>query len=106
MGNIGFIHVVYFWMKPDVRPSDIEKLGEGIRTLAKIDTVSSIVIGQPAQTPREVVDNSYAWSLLVLFKDRESHDAYQDHPIHYAFVERYGHLWERVQVYDSIPEEQ
>lgn len=61
------------------------------------------MIGTPASTlEREVVDNSFHVSELMIFESIEDQDAYQVHPIHAKFVEEYSHLWERVVVYDMI----
>ena len=101
--HTGFIHMVYFWPNEGTTEADLKALHTGIKTLEQIETVAAMFIGSPAMTPREVVDNSYAWSLLVLFETKEAHDIYQDHPIHHAFVAACSHLWDRVQVYDSMP---
>lgn len=46
------------------------------------------------------MDNSYDLSELMYFDNIEGQNAYQVHPIHKAFVEKYSHLWEKVVVYD------
>jgi hypothetical protein len=97
-----FIHQVYFWLK---EPGDAEArrhLIEGLKTLTRIRTVRKYHIGVPAGTQRTVVDGSYDVSWLVIFDDKASQDAYQEDPIHVRFVEEYGHLWQRVLVYDSV----
>ena len=48
-----------------------------------------------------MVDYSFSFGLTVLFKDLASHNAYQDDPIHLAFVETCQKFWDRVQVYDA-----
>lgn len=96
-------HHVFFWLKNRDSKEDLNKLLEGLRTLAKIETVRGIHIGVPASTEkRDVVDNSYSASELLFFDDVAGQDAYQVHPIHKKFVEQYSHLWEKVIVYDSI----
>ena len=71
--------------------------------MGKIETVRRLHIGVPADTEkRDVVDATYSASELMFFDDTVGQKAYQDHPIHKNFVERYGHLWEKVIVYDSI----
>lgn len=99
----GFLHVVYFWLREDGTPEDGAWLAQGCREyLTNIPGVLRILVGTPANTPRGVVDNSYAVALVIEFADQAAHDAYQDHPDHLHFVENCDPLWSRVQVYDSI----
>jgi len=96
-------HTVFFWLKNPDSKEDRDALIEGIKTLKEIDTVRGLHVGVPASTEeREVVDNSYQVSELLLFDDVAGQDAYQVHPIHDRFVENYAHLWRKVVVYDSI----
>lgn len=96
-------HHVFFWLKNPESEEDRQKLIEGIRTLAKIETVLELHVGVPASTEkREVVDNSYSVSELLFFDGVEGQNIYQDHPIHLKFVEEYSPLWEKVIVYDTI----
>ena len=97
------IHHVFFWLKNPSSNADLEKLLEGIRTLKKIESVQDFRIGRPAKTPkRPVVDDSYAVSLYTTFNDMAGHDVYQEHAVHKKFIEVYGSLWSKVQVYDSM----
>jgi len=101
--NAPLIHHVFFWLKNPASNADLEKLLEGIRTLKKVETVQDFRIGKPAKTPkRPVVDDSYAVSLYTTFNDMAGHDVYQEHAIHKKFIENYGSLWSKVQVYDSV----
>ena len=95
------IHHVFFWLNNPDSESDKQQLIEGLNTLSSIDEVKVLVVGTPASTiEREVVDNSFDVSELMIFESVEAQDAYQVHPIHTEFVENYSHLWERVVVYD------
>lgn len=104
MANSKFVHVVYFWLKEDLSTADIDTFKAGARSLGMINTVDSFYFGKPAQTPREVVDNSYSYCIIVAFADKEAHDAYQTDIIHDRFREDCGHLWNKVQIYDAIAE--
>lgn len=96
-------HHVFFWLKNPGSKEDRDKLIEGLKTLEKIETVKSLRIGVPASTEkRDVVDNSFSVSELMLFDDVEGQNAYQVHRIHKKFVENCSHLWERVVVYDAV----
>ena len=97
------IHHVFFWLNNPDSESDKQHLIEGLNTLSSIDEVKVLVVGTPASTiEREVVDNSFDVSELMIFESVEAQDAYQVHPIHTEFVENYNHLWKRVVVYDMV----
>ncbi|NVK54034.1 MAG: Dabb family protein [Alteromonadaceae bacterium] len=96
-------HSVFFWLKNPDSESDIAALIAGLKTLANIDSVKGIQIGVPASTEkRDVVDNSFQVSEMLLFDDVEGQNQYQVHPVHQKFVEECSHLWRKVVVYDSI----
>ena len=97
------IHHVVYWLKNRDSKEDLTNLLEGLRALGKIETVRTLHIGVPAGTEtRDVVDATYSASELMFFDDTVGQKTYQDHPIHKHFVEHYGHLWEKVIVYDSM----
>ena len=96
-------HQVFFWLKTPGATEDRNALIAGLRTLANIQEVVLLQIGVPASTEkREVVDNSFDVSELMLFHSAAEQKAYQDHPLHLQFVADCGHLWDRVVVYDSV----
>jgi hypothetical protein len=95
------VHHVFFWLKNPGSETDRKQLIEGLKTLKAIKEVKQLVIGTPASTEkREVVDNSFDVSELMYFDNVEGQNAYQIHPVHKAFVDKYSHLWEKVIVYD------
>jgi Stress responsive A/B Barrel Domain len=97
------VHHVFFWLKNPNSKEDLAKLLAGLRTLARIETVRGTHFGVPASTEkRDVVDNSFSASEILLFDDEAGQKTYQDHPIHKQFVADCSHLWERVVVYDAI----
>ncbi|WP_041521570.1 Dabb family protein [Gilvimarinus agarilyticus] len=97
------VHKVYFWLKNPDSAEDREQLIAGLKSLGAINEVKGIHIGVPASTEqRDVVDNSYQVSELLLFNSAADQDAYQIDPIHEKFVEQCSHLWSKVVVYDSI----
>ena len=69
-----FVHSVYFWLKDDVTAEQHNEFIELLRGLEQIKSVEALEVGQPAGTPRNVVDNSYDVALLVYFEDRAGHD--------------------------------
>ncbi len=97
-----FVHHVYFWLKnPDSR-EDLAKLHEGLKKLSKIKNLKMSHIGKPAETNREVIENSYTVSWLTIFDSKEEEEKYQVDPIHLEFVETCSNLWSKVVVYDSV----
>jgi hypothetical protein len=97
------VHHVFFWLKNPDSKQDLERLLQGLRTLAKIPSVRGVHFGVPASTEkRDVVDNSYSASEILFFDDTAGQKIYQDHPIHQQFVADCSHLWERVVVYDAM----
>ncbi|HEY1923433.1 MAG TPA: Dabb family protein [Tepidisphaeraceae bacterium] len=96
-----FVHHVYFWLKAGSPADAGENLVHDCRTiLGRIPGVEQLWAGTPAGTSREVVDNSYAVGLAVIFKDSSAHDVYQKHELHLEFIERNKGFWERVRVFD------
>lgn len=95
------VHHVFFWLKNPDSVEDRDKLVEGVKTLAKIETIRKLHVGVVASTEkREVVDTSWGVSELMFFDDTAGQKVYQDHPIHQAFIKNYSHLWSKVVVYD------
>ncbi|MFY0685736.1 MAG: Dabb family protein [Cyclobacteriaceae bacterium] len=98
-----FVHTVFFWLKePDNQDHRALFLSELKMFIDGIDLILNQHVGAPAGTPRDVVDNSYTFSLIVSFESKEDHDTYQEHPLHKQFIANASMLWSRVQVYDSI----
>ncbi len=96
------VHHVFFWLKNEGSEEDKQALIDGIKTLGEIETVKHIHIGLPASTEdRDVVDNSYNVTEMLIFDSEEDEAIYQIHPIHKAFVEKCSQLWKKVLVYDS-----
>lgn len=97
------IHHVFFWLKNAGSKADRDQLIAGLNTLRGVPVVQQLHVGVPASTEkREVIDNSYDVSELMVFKSVEDQKTYQDHPLHLRFIKDCGHLWAKVVVYDSI----
>lgn len=97
-----FVHSVYFWLEDDLTDDQIDQFETGLQTLTEMDLVNDSFVGLPAGTDREVVDNTYDYSLLLWFDDADSQEAYQGHADHKKFVRECRSLWKRVQVYDAV----
>ena len=97
------VHHVFFYLKNPQSVQDKNELKEGLKTLESIKEVKKLLIGEPASTlQRDVVVSDWHVSEIIYFESIEDQDAYQVDPIHQRFVENYGHLWEKVVVYDTI----
>ncbi len=97
-----FVHVVNFYLKPDLSAADIKKFEEGVSSLGKIETLIVFNVGKPAATAdRPVIDKSYSYCLLTVFNDIAGHDVYQEHPVHLEFIKNCNMLWDKVVVFDS-----
>jgi len=97
------VHHVFFWLKNPGSKEDRDKLVEGVKTLKNIPTIKELHVGVVASTEkRDVVDNSWGVSELMFFDDLQGQATYQTHPIHLEFIKNYGHLWEKVVVYDVM----
>lgn len=98
-----FAHVVYFWLKNPDQKEDRKAFETSLKQfLSTSEYAQTKFIGQPANTPREVVDNSWTYSIILTFPSKEIQNKYQQEPVHLKFIEESEHLWEKVQVYDSV----
>jgi|SRR5664280_1125917 hypothetical protein len=97
-----FIHHVYFWLKKPVTQEIRTRFEKSLKTLVTVDTIVDHHLGVPAATKREVIDDSYTYSLLLTFRNKEDQDIYQTHYIHLNFIRECEELWEKVVVYDSV----
>ncbi len=100
-GNV-FIHHVFFWLKDGSGEDARQQLIGGLTKLSSVKTIKSFYIGAPAYTARDVVDNTYSVSWLLLFNNKEDQNSYQVDPDHLEFIDKCSHLWDRVVVYDTI----
>lgn len=97
-----FAHDVYFELKEDSAENRAALVDGCWKQLAHIEGIRSFAAGTREESlDRGVNDVGYDVSLHVLFDDMKSHDAYQVHPSHLEFVERFMHTWESVRVFDS-----
>jgi len=96
-----FIHHVFFWLKDPDNQEVKTKFEKALKELVTVETIAEKHLGTPAATNRGVIDSSYTFSLLTVFKNKADHDIYQEHPKHLKFIENCAELWDRVVVYDS-----
>lgn len=94
------IHNVYFWLKNDLGQEALSAFEQGLAALTRDPAVRAGYFGQAANTDRAVVENSYDYSLVLLFDDLAAHDRYQAGAVHVEFVHNHSSKWSRVVVYD------
>jgi hypothetical protein len=97
-----FIHHVYFWLKNPDKVPDKAELINGLYRLSTISTIRNFHIGESANTDRNVIDNSYAISWLVVFNTAADQESYQAGPIHLQFIDACSDLWSKVVVDDTV----
>ncbi len=98
----GFFHIVFFWLINDTPEVKNKFLRELKNFVDQVEEIKKVHIGPPANTNREVIDNTYSYNLLITFDSKKEHDIYQDHAAHKKFIENASSLWEKVLVYDSV----
>lgn len=97
-----FIHTVYFWLKEPDNEVSREKFVKSLSTFIDNSAfIQSKHLGTPADTNREVIDNSYTYCLVATFNSKEDQDKYQAEAGHLKFIEESKDLWEKIIVYDS-----
>jgi hypothetical protein len=96
-----FSHIVIFWTDP-AKPTAADEIVAGANQyLRPIPLVRLFHCGRMATSERkDVVDQSYSVALNLTFDTKADQDAYQVHPLHLEFVEKYRANWTRVVVYD------
>ena len=97
-----FVHTVYFWLKEDLSDSDRRAFEQGLTNLLSIETIDHAYKGVPADTDRPVIDRTYSYGIVVVFRDKTAHDGYQAHPAHETFREDCERYWRKVLIYDFV----
>ncbi|MGS2760814.1 Dabb family protein [Sinomicrobium sp. M5D2P9] len=96
-------HYVLFWLKKDLTKKQVEEFTGFFEMLRTIPGVRKFYYGKPAGSkPRDVVDNSFTYNLMIQFDTLEELEVYGVHPIHMDAIEKYSHFWEKVVVHDSV----
>ena len=96
-----FSHIVVFWTD-HANPGAADELLAGANQLLKdIPGMVHFHIGKMSPSPRPVVEQSYQVGLNITFPSKQAEQAYQTHPQHLEFVEKYvKRLVKKVVVYD------
>lgn len=101
-GDGSRLHVVLFWLKPDMPASERAAIPvEMAAKAALVPGLDACWTGTPAGTPRDVVDNSYDLMLVMRFRNAAAAKAWDDDPIHLGLVQRFRPWFAKVVVYDG-----
>lgn len=98
-------HNVYFTLD-DASPARVEDLVQACRKYLKdhpgVVLFSAGTLVQELTRPVNVRDFHVA--LHIIFRDKASHDLYQEAPAHLAFIAENKANWKQVRVFDSYAE--
>lgn len=100
--GVPVVHNVYFKLKDD-SPAKVDELVAACKKyLEKQPGVTFFASGAVAEgLDREVNDRDWDVGLHMMFKDRATHDRYQNDPQHKKFIEENKGNWEKVRVFDT-----
>jgi len=95
-------HDVYFTLKNDSQEAQ-EALVAGCRKYLSAHSgavwfAAGVLVDEH---DREVNDKGFHVALHVVFKDKASHDEYQQADSHHQFIEEFKENWQAVRVFDS-----
>ena len=97
-----YTHVVYFWLHHPDNNAECQEFETAVRELmSKSRYTKTNFLGRPPKATREVVDDSFTYTMIVTFESAAAQSAYQEEQVHLDFIARAGHLWEKVVVYDA-----
>tara|TARA_R110002096_G_scaffold33146_10_gene95901 strand:+ start:810 stop:1112 length:303 start_codon:yes stop_codon:yes gene_type:complete len=95
-------HNVYFWLDDSLSADNKTAFEGGLKALFDIDVVSDGSFGSAAGTPeRPVTHNTFDYALILEFDSVAQHDAYQVHPEHTVFVEKFSKWFKEVRIFDT-----
>lgn len=98
-------HMVFFTLHDD-SPEAVERLISGCRReLSGHEGTEFFAVGRRAvELARPVNDSQFHVALLVVFRDKAAHDAYQADPRHQRFIAEHSGNWRQVRVFDAYTE--
>ena len=94
-------HHVYFRLKDRNDQAIKNLLSECRKYLDNHDGLIDFCVGRRDHELDREVNQDFDVSLHCIFKDRESHDAYQPSQRHSDFIEANKETWAEVRVFDS-----
>lgn len=98
-----YVHTVFFWMKDPANEVANKKFEVSLRKfLDSSKYAKTQFIGRPPKATRDVVDDSFTYSLVLSFESAEAQEKYQRETAHLVFIEESQDLWDKVVVYDAM----
>lgn len=95
-------HHVYFTLHDNSSEAATALTKSCHKYLADHDGIVFFAAGtRNTELTREVNDQNFDVALLVVFRDKAAHDAYQVAPAHDAFIAANKDNWRRVRVFDA-----
>jgi len=100
-----FVHTVYFWLKNPENIQDRTAIEASLKKfMQNSEYAQTKFVGTPPKATRDIVDDSFTYSLVLTFSSAEEQEKYQTEEAHLIFIEESQDLWEKVVVYDSSEE--
>ena len=97
-----FVHTVYFWLNNPDSEDDQKQFEKAMKKfMRKSKHANTHYVGKPPKATRDVVDDSFTYTLIVSFKSAKQQEKYQNEKAHLEFIEEAQSLWNKVIVYDS-----
>ena len=91
------------WLKDSDNEAVHTSFQSALQTMVKNSLyIKSAHLGLPANTNRDIVDNSYTYCYIATFTSKEDQDSYQTEKAHDVFREQVGHLFDKIVIYDSF----
>lgn len=98
-----FTHTVYFWLNEPDNAAHRLKFETSLKKFLNASKYTKTnFIGTPPKAIREVVDDSFTYTLVVTFESAEAQEGYQEEEVHLQFIEECKSLWKKVVVYDAV----
>jgi len=95
-------HAVYFALKDNSAATRKAVVDACKKYLSGHDGTVYFAAGTLAEEfKRDVNDRDWDVSLLIVFKDKASHDKYQENERHKKFIDENKSHWKKVRVFDS-----
>lgn len=95
-------HMVYFSLRHPSPETTQKLVGACKKYLGDHEGTVYFSVGVLADDmARDVNDRDFDVSLNLVFRNRASHDQYQNHPRHLEFIAENKSLWKTVRVFDS-----
>ncbi len=79
-------HLVFLWLKPDANEQVKQQIIQQSLALAQLPEVKSVEAGEPLQSDRPIVDDSFDIGVVFRFKDKQTLRQFEQNPVHIEFV--------------------